>query len=90
MSSKKEIELDSKLMELDVLNKKARVVCNDLYNTCFNRADPEPWVLRACYEDGELRISIVMEFLHDMNRLIQELQRLINKPESSQEGKQVD
>lgn len=87
MKIEKKIELSNNLMELELLNKKASVVCNDLLNDYFGIADPEPFLLKAYYDDGETRTHIVISLLYNMNELIQKLQELIDGPELKQEAK---
>ncbi len=87
MSNK--IELIEALMEIEILSEKAYVVCNDLHNAYFEKADPDPCVLQALYVDANIRTSIILSFLQDMVKLTKELLDLIEESEPAQDRRQV-
>lgn len=87
MSNK--IELIEALIELGILSKKASVVCNDLHDAYFEKADPDPYILQELYGDADIRTSIILSFLHDMVKLTKELLDLIEESEPAQDRKQV-
>ncbi len=92
MIIKKEIELDSKLTELEIACDKAAVICNDLNDLYFGSSNPDEYMLDRYYEDAMLRNRIVFDYLYEMKETVKQIKKISNDDDelqSVQDGKQV-
>lgn len=73
------VELDNKVMELEIAHTKANIMCGDLKEDYFGYINPEESFLKCRYHENEIKAQIIYDYLHEMKSLIEELRVLVDK-----------
>lgn len=74
---KKVLEMEDVLLELDVANKKACIVIEDICNNYFGDACPEEWFLKMYYESTGVKAAILSDYIAQTSLIISRLRSLI-------------
>lgn len=88
--TKKDIEIDSQICDLELLSRKAKVIAEDLTQDYFGEnveSIGDAWKLMGPnYEAAGLKAGIVNDFLHELINKLLELQSLLNRKEGERPG----
>lgn len=76
---KEVLEIEDVLLELDVANKKAGIVIEDLCNNYFGDAYPEEWFLKMYYESTGVKAAILSDYIAQTGLIINRLKVLIDR-----------
>ncbi|MBR5129204.1 MAG: hypothetical protein IKU67_04025 [Firmicutes bacterium] len=75
------LELESVVSEAEIALNKARVTVSDLYSGYFGKSKPEDWFLRSCYDEAQIKNTIVNDYLHELGAHLKEIREILEKTE---------
>lgn len=81
--TKKEIEIDSVLIDLELSAKKAKVIIEDLTQDYFDKRAVGPddfWEIAGMYyEEAGLKARIVNDYLYESEKLLKEIRKVLDE-----------
>lgn len=83
--TKKEIEIDSVLIDLELSVSKAKVIIEDLTQDYFDKRSVGPdvvWEIAGMrYKEAELKARIVNDYIYESEKLLKEIRGLLDEEE---------
>lgn len=83
MCRKKEIEIDSVLIDLELSTKKAKAIIEDLTQDYFDKGavgSGDAWEITGMYyEEAGLKARIVNDYLYESEKMLKEIRKVLDE-----------